>query len=74
MEAYFLIADDIMDGSEIRRGQKAWYKKDNLGVEAFNDSLLLQSCIYTLLHKYFVDKPYYNELVQEFQEVTIGWL
>lgn len=70
LQAFFLVADDIMDGSETRRGKTAWYKHENLGMSAFNDSILLETCLYTLLENHFKDKPYYHDLVQEFRTVT----
>jgi len=65
-----LIADDIMDGSETRRGQPCWYKKDDLGLTAFNDAILLETCVYSLLAKHFRDQPYYQNLLESFLEVT----
>ena len=58
-----------MDGSEMRRGQPAWYKKEEIGMSAINDGLLLEQCIYALLDSHFKDKPYYNMLLKEFHEV-----
>lgn len=72
LQAFFLIADDIMDGSETRRGQAAWYKKDNVGMTAFNDSLLLESCIYSILENHFKDKPYYGQIIHEFHRVQVS--
>mgnify|MGYP002049719240 CR=1 FL=1 len=67
---YFLVADDIMDGSTTRRGQPCWYKKDNLGMLAINDAILLETCIYTLLDKHFRDAPYYLNLLDAFLYVS----
>ena len=71
MQGYFLVADDIMDGSTTRRGQPCWYKKNNLGMLAINDAILLETCIYTLLDKYFREKPYYLNLLDAFLYVSI---
>lgn len=70
LQGYFLVADDIMDGSTTRRGQPCWYKKDNLGMLAINDAILLETCIYTLLDKYFRDAPYYLNLLDAFLYTT----
>lgn len=70
LQSVFIMADDIMDGSETRRGHKCWYKLDDVGLVAINDSMMVENGIYYLLKKYFSDKEYYNELVDLFHEVT----
>ncbi|KXS16561.1 geranyltranstransferase [Gonapodya prolifera JEL478] len=70
LQAFFLIADDIMDGSITRRGQPCWYKKDGVGMVAINDSFILESIIYKLLRKYFRQEKYYVDLLELFHEVT----
>lgn len=70
LQSFLIVADDIMDGSETRRGHKCWYKVEDVGLSAFNDSMMIENGIYHLLKKYFFDKPYYNELVDLFHEVT----
>ena len=69
LQACFLVADDIMDGSVTRRGQTCWYQKDNIGLMAINDSLILESCIYAILRKYFKDKDFYRVTVDAFLKV-----
>ncbi|XP_006804929.1 farnesyl pyrophosphate synthase isoform X1 [Neolamprologus brichardi] len=70
LQAFFLVADDIMDGSVTRRGQACWYKKDGIGLDAINDSFLLEGSIYRLLRRYCRDQPYYIHLLELFNEVT----
>ena len=70
LQAFFLVSDDIMDKSTMRRGQPAWYTRDEVGLMAINDALLLESCVYTILDTYFKDKPYYSAILQEFHETT----
>lgn len=70
LQSVFIMADDIMDGSETRRGHKCWYKLDDVGLVAINDSMMVENGIYHLLKKYFSDKEYYNQLVDLFHEVT----
>jgi len=70
LQAFFLVADDIMDQSETRRGKKCWYKQKDIGLTAFNDSILLETCVYTTLKQYFAHKDYYMTLIELYQEVT----
>lgn len=70
LQAFFLVADDIMDGSVTRRGQPCWYKKDGIGLDAINDSFLLEGSIYRLLRRHCRDQPYYVHLLELFTETT----
>ena len=70
LQAFFLVADDIMDGSITRRGQPCWYKRGDLGMAAFNDSLILETCVYSVIRKYFRAEPYYLHLLENMLEVT----
>ncbi|XP_047486639.1 farnesyl pyrophosphate synthase-like [Penaeus chinensis] len=71
LQSFFLVADDIIDGSEMRRGRPAWYRKDDLGLSAFNDAILLEAGIYKLLHQHFRDEPYYVDVLELFHEMTL---
>ncbi|XP_043936150.1 farnesyl pyrophosphate synthase [Protopterus annectens] len=70
LQAFFLMADDIMDASTMRRGQMCWYKKAEVGLDAINDSFLLEAVIYQLLKKYCKGKPYYINLLELFLEIS----
>ncbi|XP_047213360.1 farnesyl pyrophosphate synthase-like isoform X2 [Girardinichthys multiradiatus] len=70
LQAFFLMADDIMDASVTRRGQPCWYKRDGIGLDAINDSFLVESSIYRLLRKQCRDQPYYVHLLELFNETT----
>lgn len=70
LQAFFLVADDIMDGSHTRRGQPCWFRKEEVGLIAINDSFLIESCIYKLLKSHFRSKPYYVDLLELFHETT----
>lgn len=71
-----LISDDVMDQSETRRGQPCWYKKEDVGLIAINDSIMIENAIYFILKKYFADQTYYVDLIELFHETmmitTIG--
>lgn len=68
LQAFFLVSDDIMDGSITRRGQPCWYRQEGVGMIAINDSFLLEASIYIVLKKHFRDHPRYIELVELFHE------
>lgn len=70
LQAYFLVADDIMDASKTRRGQPCWYLKDRVGMIAINDAFMLEAAIYILLKKHFKGESYYVDLLEMFHEVT----
>ncbi|KAJ1727026.1 Farnesyl pyrophosphate synthetase [Coemansia biformis] len=70
LQAFFLVADDIMDESPTRRGQPAWYRRKDVGILAINDSFLIESAIYRLLKKYFRSEPYYVDLLELFHETS----
>ncbi|CAN9513615.1 unnamed protein product [Ophioblennius macclurei] len=70
LQAFFLVADDIMDGAVTRRGNPCWYKKEGIGMDAINDSFLLEGSIYRLLRRHCRDQPYYVHLLELFNEVS----
>lgn len=69
-QAFFLVADDIMDDSLTRRGQSCFYRLPNIGLNAINDAMMLESMIYRVLRLVFGDNKQYVALVQLFQDIT----
>nr|AFM78687.1 farnesyl pyrophosphate synthase [Plagiochasma appendiculatum] len=69
LQGYFLVEDDIMDGSVTRRGQPCWYRVPKVGLIAVNDGVVLRNHIPQILRRHFKKKPYYMELVDLFNEV-----
>ncbi|ODM88273.1 Farnesyl pyrophosphate synthase, partial [Orchesella cincta] len=63
-----LVADDIMDKSDTRRGRPCWYKVDGLESLAFNDSLLLEHIVYRIINKYFKNTSFYSTITEIFLE------
>lgn len=70
LQAYFLVADDMMDQSKTRRGQPCWYLVEGVNNIAINDSFMLEGAIYILLKKHFRQDSYYVDLLDLFHEVT----
>lgn len=71
LQASFLVADDIMDQSLTRRGNPCWYKKEEIGLQAVNDSMILESCVFKLIKNYAKHKPYYADLLDLFRDVIM---
>ena len=70
LQAFFLVADDIMDSSHTRRGQTCFYRLQDIGLKAINDSLMLESMIYRVLRIHFREHPAYIHLLELFQDIT----
>jgi len=74
LQAYFLIEDDIMDGSVTRRGAPCWYKKADVGMIAINDGIVLDQQIFRMLKAHFGgqgrDPALYATLLDLFHETT----
>ncbi|XP_024429638.2 farnesyl pyrophosphate synthase isoform X1 [Desmodus rotundus] len=66
LQAFFLVTDDIMDSSLTRRGQICWYQKPGIGLDAINDAILLEACVYRLLKHYCREQPCYLNLIELF--------
>ncbi|KAF0331463.1 Farnesyl pyrophosphate synthase [Colletotrichum sp. SAR11_59] len=70
LQAFFLVSDDMMDGSITRRGKPCWYRHEGVGNIAINDSFMLEAAIYTLLKRFFREHASYVDLIELFHEVT----
>ena len=70
LQAFFLVADDIMDGSKTRRGQPCWYLRPDVQMVAINDAFILESCVFKILKRYCGSESYYLQLLDLFIEVT----
>lgn len=67
LQASFLIADDIMDHSTVRRGRPCWYKKVEL--TAVNDAFLVESMVYQIIKLNFKSDKYVR-IVDLFHEIS----
>lgn len=70
LQACFLVADDIMDASHIRRDRPCWYKLDDVGLNGINDSFLLKSHIYRLIQLRLDGKSYAKRAEKLLTEVA----
>eukprot|EP00979_Chaetoceros_neogracilis_P003258 scaffold576_cov146-Chaetoceros_neogracile.AAC.10 len=69
LQAFFLVADDVMDASKTRRGQPCWYQLPNVKNIAINDSFLLESYVFTMLKQHFGKEDFYLNLLELFIKV-----
>ncbi|KAF9516967.1 hypothetical protein BS47DRAFT_587274 [Hydnum rufescens UP504] len=70
LQAYFLVADDMMDASITRRGQPCWYRVEGVNNIAINDAFMLEGALYRLLKQHFRKDSYYTDLLELFLETT----
>lgn len=71
LQGHFLVLDDIMDSSELRRFHPCWYKLPEIGTAiAINDGNILRSWMFLVLKHYFCKQPYYSELIDLFLHVA----
>ncbi|KAI0561184.1 Isoprenoid synthase [Gracilaria domingensis] len=70
LQAFFLVADDIMDDSITRRGQPCFYRIPEIGMNAINDAMILEMMIYRLLKIHFRQHPQYLNLLELFSDIT----
>ncbi|KAL0598653.1 Farnesyl pyrophosphate synthase [Plecturocebus cupreus] len=66
LQAFFLVADDIMDSSLTCQGQICGYQKLGMGLDAINDAILLESYLYYLLKLYCLEQSNYLNLIELF--------
>ncbi|KAH8433988.1 Farnesyl pyrophosphate synthetase [Aspergillus melleus] len=70
-KGYIYIVDDIIDGSEIRRGRPCWHLLlPGTGLQALNDSCILKSLVHLVLRRFFHNKSAYPRLSDVMQEIT----
>ena len=71
LQAFFLVADDVMDGSITRRGAPCWYKHAHVTQDnAINDALFLEILIYKSLRRHFKGHQSYVHLLELFIDTT----
>lgn len=71
MQVAHLIIDDIVDGSEIRRGKPCWHKLKDVGSIAVNDIMLFSNGAHLILKRYFGHLPCYLNMMNLLHEITM---
>ena len=71
LQAYFLIADDLMDKSHTRRGQVCWYLLPDVQNDAVNDCFITESFMIYLIDEYVTDPTEYITITKAFQDVKL---
>lgn len=59
-----------MDNSTTRRGQKCWYRVENVGLTAINDAIMIENALYTILKQHFSHMDCYLALLELFHEIS----
>ena len=57
LQAWLLVADDIMDESVTRRGQSCWYKCKGVGHIAINDAVTIEALVFKILKRHLCASP-----------------
>ena len=75
LQAWLLVADDMMDESVTRRGQPCWYKSKTVqgnlvGTIAINDAVTIEALVFKILKRHFAQDPCYMQLVDLMMETT----
>ena len=69
MQAFHTMIDDILDNANMRRIQPTWHVK--IGLDAINDGLIMETCIYKLIKKHFKSKNCYTDIVDILLKMSI---
>mmetsp|Transcript_8748 Transcript_8748/g.25103 ORF Transcript_8748/g.25103 Transcript_8748/m.25103 type:complete len:413 (+) Transcript_8748:64-1302(+) len=70
LQGWLLVADDFMDDSKTRRGQKCWYLHEDVQKIALNDAFFIEMLVFKVLKRHFSHLPYYSQLVDLMMETT----
>merc|ERR1719356_2228186 len=70
LQGWLLVADDYMDDSKTRRGQKCWYLNEDVKKIAINDAFMIEMIVFKVLKRHFSAQPYYAQLLDLMLETT----
>ncbi|OHT04528.1 Farnesyl pyrophosphate synthase [Tritrichomonas foetus] len=74
LQGAYLVADDLMDRSETRRGQTCWYLKPNVGNSAVNDVLIMENLAIILvesLGEKYLPLTVVDSIVSAFRKINV---
>mmetsp|Transcript_44980 Transcript_44980/g.137377 ORF Transcript_44980/g.137377 Transcript_44980/m.137377 type:complete len:422 (-) Transcript_44980:410-1675(-) len=72
LQAWLLVADDIMDSSVTRRGQPCWYKKiGDAWYIAINDAVTIEALTFKIIKRHFANDECYVKLLDLMMETTL---
>ncbi|CCW61979.1 unnamed protein product [Phytomonas sp. EM1] len=72
LQAHFLVEDDIMDGSKVRRGKPCWYLYPGVTAQvAINDGLILLSLATQIVCHLLAGRPFMTEVLRVLHEVDM---
>lgn len=71
LQCYFLVLDDIMDNSAMRRGRPSWHMRPDVGMRAINDALFLEKSVGWVLRQRLGSLPCYLALLELFHEADL---
>uniref|UniRef100_A0A2A4JG86 Farnesyl pyrophosphate synthase n=1 Tax=Heliothis virescens TaxID=7102 RepID=A0A2A4JG86_HELVI len=66
-----LLQNDIVEGTEMRRGAPCWYKHPEVGLTGINDAALVQAAMFSTLKRHFNNKSYYRTVLETFNEMLL---
>ncbi|KAB7504903.1 Farnesyl pyrophosphate synthase [Armadillidium nasatum] len=71
IQSHYLVTDDIVDDSKMRRGKKCWYLNEGVGLRAVVDALLLNAGAFKLLSNHFKEEEYYVDMLDLFHDINL---
>ena len=72
LQAWLLVADDIMDSSTTRRGKQCWYKRlGDMWHVAINDALTVEMLVYKIMKRHFSNDACYLQLLDLMLETSL---
>ncbi|XP_055309726.1 farnesyl pyrophosphate synthase-like [Sitodiplosis mosellana] len=72
LQSVFLMSDDIIDRSQIRRNRLCWYKLDDVQSIAVNDILMIENGCYFILKRFFSHLSCYTNMFELFHETAMN--